>query len=69
MTRSAIMSMAFSSGISSHSVPPGRRYLTLVRRPGDWTSCLEAEPFGHSVPWLIGERGLPSMSSSVPFLV
>src|SRR4051794_24203463 len=25
-----------------------------------------AEPLGHSVPWLMGERGLPSMSTSSP---
>src|SRR5215213_7889700 len=29
-------------------------------------SWREADPFGHSVPWLIGERGLPSMSTSSP---
>ncbi len=45
---------------------PGRRYRTFVSRPGCWTSCREAEPLGHSVPWLIGERGLPSMSISSP---
>src|SRR3954471_23955979 len=64
MIRSAIMSMAVSSSSSSHSVPPGRRYFTFVSRPGCWMSWREAEPFGHSVPWLIGERGLPSMSTS-----
>src|SRR3954471_20528011 len=29
-------------------------------------SWRDAEPLGHSVPWLIGERGLPSMSTSSP---
>ena len=29
----------------------------MSSRPGCWTSCRLAEPFGHSVPWLIGERG------------
>src|ERR1700733_10463587 len=60
------MSIACSSSSSSHSVPPGRRYLTLVSRPGCCTSWREDCPFGHSVPWLIGERGLPSMSTNSP---
>src|SRR3954447_13375032 len=65
-TRSAIMSIAVSSGSSSHSVPPGRRYLTCVRRFGCWTSWREAEPLGQRVPWLIGELGWPSMSTRRP---
>jgi hypothetical protein len=40
--------------------------LTFVSRPGAITSWRDALPFGHSVPWLIGERGLPSMSTSSP---
>ena len=60
------MSIARSSSSSSHSVPPARRYLILVSRPGCSTSWREDAPFGHNVPWLIGERGLPSMSTSSP---
>ena len=48
---------------------PGRLTKVLYRRPGDCTSCRLADPFGQSVPWLIGEFGLPSMSTSLPPLV
>ena len=46
-----------------NEVAQGRPF---VSRPGAITSWREAEPLGHSVPWLIGERGLPSMSTSSP---
>ena len=45
---------------------PGRLTKVKYRRPGCWTSWREAAPLGQSVPWLIGERGLPSMSTSSP---
>jgi molybdenum cofactor guanylyltransferase len=35
-------------------------------RRGCWTSWRVAEPLGQSVPWLMGERGWPSMSTSSP---
>lgn len=60
-TRSAIISIAVSRSRSSHSVPYGRRYLTVVTRVGLVTSCLLALPFGHSRPRLIGESGSPSI--------
>src|SRR5215218_5629103 len=60
-TRSAIISIAVSRSRSSHSVPNGRRYLTVVTRVGLVTSCLLALPLGHSRPRLIGESGLPSI--------
>src|SRR5215218_9645265 len=60
-TRSAIMSIACSSGSSSHSVPWGRRYLTLSSRLGPVTSCLEAAPLGHSRPREMGLSGSPSI--------
>src|ERR671933_2397317 len=60
-TRSAIISIAVSRSRSSHSVPYGRRYLTVVTRDGLVTSCLLALPFGHSRPRLIGESGSPSI--------
>jgi hypothetical protein len=40
--------------------------LTFINRPGCCTSWREAAPFGHSVPWLMGDFGLPSMSTSSP---
>src|SRR3954466_11789598 len=60
-TRSAIMSIAVSRSRSSHSVPYGRRYLTVVTRVGLVTSDLLALPFGQSRPRLIGESGSPSI--------
>src|SRR3954449_12182731 len=59
-TRSAIISIAVSRSRSSHSVPYGRRYLTVVTRVGLVTSCLLALPLGQSRPRLIGEYGSPS---------
>jgi hypothetical protein len=50
MTRSAIMSIAVSRSSSSHSVPWGRGYLTLVSRVDDVTSWRVAELFGHRRP-------------------
>src|SRR4029453_6991945 len=52
------MSIACSSGSSSHSVPWGRRYLTLSSRLGPVTSCLEAAPLGHSPPPGVGVVGV-----------
>src|SRR3954463_12564343 len=63
-TRSAIISIAVSSSRSSHSVPYGRRYLTVVTRVLLVTSCLLALPFGHSRPRLIGESGSPSICTT-----
>src|SRR4051812_14923085 len=60
-TRSAIISIAVSSSRSSHSVPYGRRYLTVVTRVSLVTSCLLALPLGHSRPRLIGGSGSPSI--------
>src|SRR3954447_24387700 len=60
-TRSAIISIAVSRSRSSHSVPYGRRYFTVVTRVGLVTSCLLALPLGHSRPRLIGESGSPSI--------
>src|SRR6185312_11576033 len=44
-----------------HSVANGLRYKTLDCRVAEVTSCLLAEPFGHSRPRLIGESGSPSI--------
>src|SRR3954470_12404921 len=63
-TRSAIISIAVSRSRSSHSVPYGRRYLTVVTRVGLVTSCLLALPLGHSRPRLIGESGSPSICTT-----
>src|SRR3954469_13877474 len=63
-TRSAIISIAVSRSRSSHSVPYGRRYLTVVTRVGLVTSDLLALPFGHSRPRLIGESGSPSICTT-----
>src|SRR3954453_19202902 len=63
-TGSAIMSIAVSRSRSSHSVPYGRRYLTVVTRLGLVTSCLLALPLGHSRPRLIGEAGSPSICTT-----
>src|SRR3712207_3052263 len=60
-TRSAIISIAVSRSRSSHSVPCGRRYFTVVTRVELVTSCLLALPLGQSRPRLIGESGLPSI--------
>jgi hypothetical protein len=60
ITRSAIMSIAWSSASSSHWVPWGRRYLTVSSRAGPLTSCRVAAPLGHSLPREIGESGSPS---------
>ena len=49
-TRSAIISIACSSGSSSHAVPYGRRYLTFDSRSGLLTYPSEADPFGHRRP-------------------
>src|SRR5688500_16828194 len=60
-TRSAIISIAVSTSRSSHSVPYGRRYRTVVTRVGLVTSDLLALPLGQSRPRLTGESGLPSI--------
>src|SRR5215469_1640979 len=44
------MSMAVSSGRTSHSVPYGRRYITSYRRALPVVSWRLADPFGHSRP-------------------
>ena len=61
ITRSAIMSIAVSSGRSVHSVAYGARYLTRSSR-FSVTSERVAEPFGHNRPREIGLSGSPSMS-------
>src|SRR5215212_602707 len=63
-TRSAIISIAVSRSRSSHSVPYGRRYLTVLTRVLLVTSCLLALPLGHSRPRLIGESGSPSICTT-----
>ena len=55
------MSIAVSRSSSSHSVPCGRRYLTLYSRAGCSWSWREAEPLGHRRPREIGESGSPSI--------
>jgi hypothetical protein len=66
MTRSAIMSIACSSGSSSQSVAYGRRYLTRVSRLGLVTRLLLAEPFGQRRPLEIGLAGSPSICVTWP---
>jgi hypothetical protein len=53
------LGFAVSSSSSSHSVPCGRRYLTLYSRAGCSWSWREAEPLGHRRPREIGESGRP----------
>jgi len=60
-TRSAIMAVACSRLMYSHSVAPGRRYLTRVSRIGELTSLSDAAPLGHRRPREIGEAGSPSI--------
>ena len=55
------MSIAWSSPSGSQTRPYGRRYKTLVCRLGAVTSCLLAEPLGHSRPRETGESGSPSI--------
>ena len=62
-------SIAHSYGTSVHSLANGARYFTVVQRFGLTCSWNVAAPLGHSVPPLIGESGLPSMSRiSLPLL-
>src|SRR3954466_7667888 len=67
-TRSAIMSIAVSRSRSSHSVAPGRRWRTVLRRPGLVTRLLDAEPFGHSRPREMGLSGSPSIWTTLSSL-
>ena len=62
------MSIAWSRLSRSQSVAYGRRYSTVVTRPGWVTSCLLAAPLGHSRPRLTGESGSPSIwvTASLP---
>src|SRR6266545_1063176 len=68
LTRSAIMSIALLSSISSQAVPPGLRYSAFLLRSGLTVSWKLAAPLGHSVPRLIGLSGLPSMLITWPSL-
>jgi hypothetical protein len=58
--RSTIISIAVSSGSSSHSVACGRRYSTRYSRSGPEWRLFDAAPFGHSRPREIGLAGSPS---------
>ena len=62
------MSIARSSGSSSHVVPYGRRYLTLYSRSGLEWRLFDAEPFGQSRPREIGLAGSPSTWITSPSL-
>src|SRR5690349_7629885 len=55
------MSIASSSAIGFHSVPPRGRYSTCSGRYEPVTSWNVADPFGHSRPREMGEAGSPSM--------
>src|SRR4051812_29664217 len=61
ITRSATISVAWSSGISVQSLACGARYRTFVRRSAEFTSFSLAAPFGHSLPRETGESGSPSI--------
>src|ERR1700689_3686627 len=50
----AISFSASFQEMSCHSVPPGRRTWGLVSLRGLRMSCSSDEPFGHSVPRLVG---------------
>src|SRR4051794_7196512 len=59
------MSVACSSEMCSHSVPPGRLYFTRVSRIGEFTRPSDAAPFGHRRPREIGESGSPSICTTL----
>lgn len=63
------MSTAVSRSRSSHSVPYGRRWRTVVTRVGAVTSESDDDPFGHSRPRLIGESESPSIWMIFPSFV
>src|SRR5260370_5627078 len=54
LVQRAISFRALSQEMSSHSVAPGRRTCGFVSRRGLSMSCSSEEPFGHSVPRLVG---------------
>ena len=57
----AILSSASSQVIGSILSAPGRRIMGWVSRVSDFTKSFSAEPFGHSVPRLVGWSTSPSI--------
>ena len=53
--------MAQSSGFFTPSFEYGARHSTSLIRSGESSMPSVPAPLGHSVPWLTGERGSPSM--------